>query len=57
LAGHVETLSKQQLKERWQPQPQDVVVAVPPKSGTTMLLQVAHQLRRRGLWLGTDDFE
>ncbi|CAK9049071.1 unnamed protein product [Durusdinium trenchii] len=51
LQRHVETLSDpQELQKRWQRRVEDLVVAVPPKSGTTMLLQVCHQLRVGGVW-------
>lgn len=32
----------------WQPNDGDIIVATPPKSGTTLLLQMAHCLRSRG---------
>ncbi|CAJ1448751.1 unnamed protein product [Effrenium voratum] len=41
----------------WKSRPDDVIVAVPAKSGTTMMLQMAHQLRVRGAWGGDFDFD
>lgn len=32
----------------WKPQDGDVIVATPPKAGTTLVLQIAHCLRSRG---------
>lgn len=32
----------------WEPQEGDVIVATPPKAGTTLVLQMAHCLRSRG---------
>lgn len=54
---HIQTLTAEELKKQWQPRADDVVVAVPAKSGTTMLLQAAHQLRVAGAWGHDDDFE
>jgi len=34
----------------WHSRPDDVVIAVPGKSGTTWLMQIAHQLRMKGAW-------
>ncbi|CAE7398004.1 SULT1B1 [Symbiodinium natans] len=54
---HIQTLSAEELALQWRPKPHDVVVAVPAKSGTTMLLQAAHQLRMAGAWGHDVDFE
>ncbi|CAE8717442.1 unnamed protein product, partial [Polarella glacialis] len=57
LPSKVVTLSKDDLLEKWRSRPTDVVIAVPPKSGTTWLLQIAHQLRMKGAWGGDASFE
>eukprot|EP00434_Breviolum_minutum_P026944 symbB.v1.2.023819.t1/scaffold2190.1/size86289/3 len=56
---HIQTLTtSHDLRQHgFQPHVDDVIVAVPPKSGTTMLLQACHQLRMKGRWGGEVDFE
>ena len=56
---HIQTLTtSHDLRQHgFQPHADDVIVAVPPKSGTTMLLQACHQLRMKGRWGGEVDFE
>ena len=56
---HIQTLTtSHDLRQNgFQPHADDVIVAVPPKSGTTMLLQACHQLRMKGRWGGEVDFE
>jgi len=39
----------------YKPKASDIIVAVPGKSGTTWLMQIAHQLRMRGMELEYDD--
>eukprot|EP00995_Heteronema_vittatum_P011554 NODE_723_length_1207_cov_540.845423_g515_i1.p1 GENE.NODE_723_length_1207_cov_540.845423_g515_i1~~NODE_723_length_1207_cov_540.845423_g515_i1.p1 ORF type:complete len:318 (-),score=85.30 NODE_723_length_1207_cov_540.845423_g515_i1:108-1061(-) len=39
-----------EVAEAWQPEPQDVFVSTYPKSGTTWMLHVAHQLASKGLF-------
>ena len=34
---------KRDAYKRWKPRPSDVVICVPPKSGTTCLMHIAHQ--------------
>ena len=51
LRAQVHTWSSEELRTHWRRREDDVVVATPPKSGTTLLLQVAHQLRVHGAGL------
>jgi len=53
----VEPWSPADVRGRWHSRPSDVIVAAPPKSGTTWLLQMAHQLRVGGVWGGAASFE
>ena len=57
LQKQIHTLTNEQLIQQWQPREDDVVVAVPAKSGTTMLLQATHQLRMAGAWGDDVNFE
>ena len=41
-------------KPSFQPNPDDVIVAVPPKNGITWMMHICHQIRMRG---GEPDFE
>ena len=43
------------LSTSFKPNPDDVIVAVPPKSGTTWLLHICHQLRMSGAVPDFDD--
>lgn len=47
LSG-LETEDGRMAGVRFQPGPGDVVVATPPKCGTTLCLQIIHSLRTRG---------
>jgi hypothetical protein len=38
----------QEIMAAWDPRPTDVVIATPPKTGTTWLQQIVHQLRTGG---------
>lgn len=47
--------SEDKYLARYKPRPSDIIVAVPPKSGTTWLMQIAHQLRLRGQEIDFED--
>ena len=42
-------------KPSFNPNPDDVIAAVPPKNGTTWLLHICHQIRMKGAELDFDD--
>jgi len=55
LVGKHTIVAKPQFSEKsreivaaWQPRPTDILIATPPKTGTTWLQQLTHQLRTRG---------
>ena len=47
--------SDMSLKPSFKPNPDDVIVAVPPKNGTTWLLHICHQIRMKGAEPDFDD--